>query len=61
MRRLCRQKVSIDPGFHCTSGYYYHIVTSSEQYMRDAWKDAGFTQGEIELMVELAKEYTPEQ
>ena len=41
--------------------YYYHIVMNSEQYMRDAWEDAGFTQDEIELMVELAKEYTPEQ
>ena len=41
--------------------YYYHIMINSEQYMRDAWKDAGFTQEEIELMVELAKEYTPEQ
>lgn len=43
------------------ASYYYHIVINSEQYMRDAWEDAGFTQEEIELMVELAKEYTPEQ
>ena len=43
------------------ANYYYHIVINSEQYMRDAWEDAGFTQEEIELMVELAKEYTPEQ
>lgn len=43
------------------ANYYYHIMINSEQYMRDAWKDAGFTQEEIELMVELAKEYTPEQ
>ncbi|WP_311142253.1 hypothetical protein [Lancefieldella rimae] len=43
------------------AGYYYRIVINSEQYMRDAWEDAGFTQEEIELMVELAKEYTPEQ
>ena len=43
------------------ANYYCHIMINSEQYMRDAWKDAGFTQEEIELMVELAKEYTPEQ
>ena len=43
------------------ANYYYHIVINSEQYMRDAWEDAGFTQEEIELMVELAREYTPEQ